>query len=155
MAFSFRNLIQRARQNGATIQGGRPVRQSPWMKGFTGLRRWHPAILEDDGAASPGLLSVLGSALGNVVQQVAPVYTAALVAKEQAKAQGQVLKAQAANLYTPQNIQTLYSQQQFEAAQRGVQAGRDTGTVSAPIPWGPIAVVVALAAGGYLIMRKR
>lgn len=160
MAFSFRSLLQRTRMTGATLPEGRPVRRAagaffPHLKGFRNLRRWQPAILQDDATASPGLLSMLGTALGNVVQQVAPVYTAALVAKEAAKAQGQVLKVQASNLYTPANIQTLYDQQRFEAAQRGVQAGRDTGTVSAPIPWGPIAAGLAVLAGGYLLLRKR
>lgn len=113
-------------------------------------RRW--IFLQDD-AAAPGFLSTIGAALGGIVSQVAPIYSASLAAKAAAQAQASTLKAQA-NLYTPQNINTLYQQQQFEAAQRGIQAGRDSGSVSTSVPWVPILIGAGVLGGLYFMTRK-
>ena len=114
------------------------------------VRRW--TFLQDD-APAPGFLSSISAALGGIVSQVAPIYTASLAAKAQAQAQASALKAQA-NLYTPQNINTLYQQQQFEAAQRGIQAGRDSGSVSTSVPWVPILIGAGVLGGLYFMTRK-
>ena len=112
-------------------------------------RRWSREGLSDD-VAAPGVWESIGKALSGVVSTVAPIYTAGIVSKAQASS----LKQQA-TLYTPQNIQTLYNQQQFEAAQRGVDLGRSTGSTSAPIPWVPIGIAAAALVGGYFIFRKK
>jgi len=105
--------------------------------------------------APGGFWANIGNALSNVVSGVLPVVAQVQAQKYIAGQQAQLLRVQGSQLYTPQNIQTLQSQAEFEAAQRRVDFGRQTGTMGLPISGTTLAIIAGALGLGYLAMRKK
>lgn len=106
-------------------------------------------------AAPGGFWANIGSALSNVVSGVLPVVAQVQAQKYLAKQQGQLLQTQGNVLYTPQNIRTLQSQAEFEAAQRQVDFGRQTGAMGLPISGTTLAIIGGAGLLVYLATRKK
>ena len=107
-------------------------------------RRWATMGLSDE---APGFWSSLSSTVGDALKAVVPSLAAVQVAKLQIQGQQSILKSQA-QLYTPQNVQTLQAQGFYEATHRANAAAAASGSTMAPMSTGTMIAVGALALGG-------
>lgn len=116
---------------------------------FPALRRWGVGLSD---AATPAtgtsFWGSIGSTLGGIVSSVLPSFTQIQLAKYGAKAQTDVLAAQA-GLYTPQNIETLRRQAEYEAQVRANAAAAASGSTSAPISTN---MMIGLGVGAVALM---
>jgi len=146
---------------------GRPVtdRRSSGRAGIARLRQREIGLSDAVSTAASAATSVatnaggfwanIGQTLTNVVSGVLPVVAQVQAQKYLVKQQSQLLKTQGSLLYTPQNIQTLQSQAEFEAAQRQVDFGRQTGAMGLPISATTLAIIGGAGLVLYLAMRKK
>jgi len=113
-----------------------PFQPPPQGKGFKPFEKFQPYRrwafgLSEGPVATPGTPAPLGfwgglgSALGGIVSSVLPTFAQIEIGKRQAAA--------GAALYTPQNIEILRRQAEYEAQSRANMAAAAAGTTSAPI----------------------
>lgn len=109
-----------------------------------------PVAVPSASSSAPDFWSSISSGVGKAVASVLPAFAQVKTAQVLSKEQGNLIRTQGANLYTPSNMDTLVRQAQFEQAQRTIDANRMAGSTGLPIDL----TTIALIAGGGLLLWK-
>lgn len=123
---------------------GRPV--SPFWAAIS-RRLGLNTGLSEAAPAAPGFWGSLGNTLGGIVSNVLPAFAQIEIAKKQTQA--------GAALYTPQNIEILRRQAEYEAQVRANAAAAAAGSTSAPISTNTLLLVGGGLAAVLVLMNMR